>query len=84
MNVQTSSGKSVAGFPQVMQNPISRTGDTSRREFEIPISRALKKNIEKRLLAHDQFVTHVDLIAVWTRISPPEISRIDLAWVWYL
>ena len=62
VNVLNSSAKSVAGFPQVMQNPLSRTGDTSRREFEIPISRALKKNIERRLLVHDQFVTHVDLI----------------------
>jgi hypothetical protein len=62
VNVLNSSGKSVAGFPQVMQNPLSRTGDTSRKEFEIPISQALKKSIEKRLLVHDQFITHVDLI----------------------
>ena len=45
-----------------MRNPLSRTGDTSRKEFEVPISRTLKKNIEKRLLVHDQFVTHIDFI----------------------
>jgi hypothetical protein len=62
VNVLNSSGKSLAGFPQEMQNPLSRTGDTSRKEFEIPISRAFKKKIEKRVLAQDQFITHVDLI----------------------
>jgi len=45
-----------------MQNPLSRTGDTSRKEFEVPIGRALKKKIEKRVLVQDQFITHVDLI----------------------
>jgi hypothetical protein len=45
-----------------MQNPLSRTGDTSRKEFEVPISRALKKKVEKRVLVQDQFITHVDLI----------------------
>lgn len=45
-----------------MQNPLSRTGDTSRKEFEVPTSRALKRKIEKRVLAQDQFITHVDLI----------------------
>ncbi len=62
MNVLDSSGKPLSGFPQVMQNPLSRTGDTSRKEFEVPISRALKKKIEKRVLVQDQFITHVDLI----------------------
>ena len=62
MNVLDSSGKPLSGFPQVMQNPLSRTGDTSRKEFEVPISRALKKKIENALLAKDQFLTHVDLI----------------------
>jgi hypothetical protein len=45
-----------------MQNPLSRTGDTSRKEFEVPIKRALEKKIEKRVLVQDQFITHVDLI----------------------
>jgi hypothetical protein len=62
VNVLNSSGKPLSGFPQVMQNPLSRTGDTSRKEFEVPISRALKKKIEKRVLVQDQFITHVDLI----------------------
>jgi hypothetical protein len=62
VNVLDSSGKPVSGFPQVVRNPLSRTGDTSRKEFEVPISRALKKKIEKRVLVQDQFITHVDLI----------------------
>jgi hypothetical protein len=62
VNVLDSSGKPLSGFPQVVQNPLSRTGDTSRKEFEVPISRALKKKIEKRVLVQDQFITHVDLI----------------------
>jgi hypothetical protein len=62
VNILNSSGKSLGGFPQVMQNPLSRTGDTSRKEFEVPISGALKKKIEKTLLGQDQFITHVDLI----------------------
>jgi len=45
-----------------MQNPLSRTGDTSRKEFEVPINRALERKIEKRVLVQDQFITHVDLI----------------------
>jgi hypothetical protein len=62
VNVLDSSGKPLSGFPQVVQNPLSRTGDTSRKEFEVPISRALKKKIEKSVLVQDQFITHVDLI----------------------
>jgi hypothetical protein len=45
-----------------MPNPLTKTGDSSRKEFEIPIDEALKKKIEKALLAKDQFLTHVDLI----------------------
>jgi len=62
INVRDNSGKSLAGFPQVMPNPLTKTGDTSRREFEIPIDQTLKKKIETVLLAQDQFLTHVDLI----------------------
>jgi hypothetical protein len=62
INVLDSTGKSLAGFPQVMPNPLTRSGDTSRKEFEIPIDEALKKKIEKALLAKEQFLTHVDLI----------------------
>jgi hypothetical protein len=63
VNVLDSSGKPLAGFPQVMPNPLTKTGDSSRKEFEIPVSEAVKKNIEKTLLEKDQFLTHVDLIA---------------------
>ncbi len=49
-------------FPKVMPNPLTKTGDTSRKEFEIPIDQALKKKIEKTLLAKDQFLTHIDPI----------------------
>jgi hypothetical protein len=62
INVLDSSGKSVTGFPQVMPNPLTQTGDSSRKEFEVPITEALRKNIEKTLLVQDQFLTHVDLI----------------------
>jgi len=62
VNVLDSSGKPLAGFPQVMPNPLTKTGDSSRKEFEIPVSEAVKKNIEKTLLEKDQFLTHVDLI----------------------
>jgi len=63
VNVLDNSGKPLAGFPQVMPNPLTKTGDSSRKEFEIPVSEAVKKNIEKTLLEKDQFLTHVDLIA---------------------
>jgi hypothetical protein len=62
VNVLDSSGKHLTGFPQAMPNPLTKTGDSSRKEFEIPIDRALKKKIEKTLLAKEQFLTHVDLI----------------------
>ena len=62
VNVVDSSGRPLAGFPQVMPNPLTKGGDISRKEFEIPIDQALKEKIEKSLLAKEQFITHVDLI----------------------
>jgi hypothetical protein len=62
VNILNGSGKPVTGFPQVMPNPLTRAGDTSRKSFEIPVDEALKKKIEKTLLIQDQFLTHVDLI----------------------
>lgn len=62
VNVVDNSGKPLTGFPQSIPNPLSRTGDSSRKEFEIPVSERLKKKIAKSLLARDQFLTHVDLI----------------------
>jgi hypothetical protein len=62
VNIADNSGKSLAGFPRVIPNPLTKTGDTSRNEFEIPIDQSLKKKIEKALLAKGQFLTHVDLI----------------------
>ena len=62
VSVLDNSGKPLTGFPQVMPNPLTKTGDSSRKEFEIPVSEPLKKKIEKSLLARDQFLTHVDLI----------------------
>jgi hypothetical protein len=62
VNVLDNSGKPLTGFPQTLPNPLTRTGDSSRKEFEIPVSGPLKKKIEKSLLARDQFLTHVDLI----------------------
>jgi hypothetical protein len=57
-----SSDKPLAGFPQVMPNPLTRTGDSSRKAFELPIAKRLRKKIKKTFLAPKQFLTHVDLI----------------------
>lgn len=62
VNVLDNSGKPLTGFPQVMPNPLTKTEESSRKEFEIPVTEAVKKNIEKTLLKKDQFLTHVDLI----------------------
>ncbi len=62
VNVLDSFGKSLHGFPQVMPNPLTKTGDSSRKEFELPVRSALKKKIAKSLLAKNQFITYVDLI----------------------
>lgn len=62
VNILDDSGKSLDGFPQVIPNPLTNTGDTSRKDFEIPIDQALSKKIEKTLLAKDQFLTYVNLI----------------------
>lgn len=62
VNVSDSSGKSLTGFPQVMPNPLTKTGDSSRTEFELPVGLALKKKIEKSLLTKNQFITYLDLV----------------------
>lgn len=62
VNVFDCSGMSLTGFPQVMPNPLTKTGDSSRTEFELPVGSALKKRIAKSLLAKNQFITYVDLI----------------------
>ena len=62
VNILDSSGRPLAGFPQVMPNPLTKGGDISRKEFEMPIDQVLKEKIEKSLLAKEQFITHVDLI----------------------
>ncbi len=62
VNVLDSSGKSLKGFPRVTPNPLSKTADSSRTEVELPVQPALKKAIEKALLAKNQFITYVDLV----------------------
>jgi hypothetical protein len=62
VNVLDSSGRPLVGFPQMMPNPLTKGGDISRKEFEMPIDQAVKEKIEKSLLAKEQFITHVDLI----------------------
>ena len=62
VNILDSSGRPLAGFPQVMPNPLTKGGDISRKEFEMPIDQVLKEKLEKSLLANEQFITHVDLI----------------------
>lgn len=61
ISVLDGSGKPVTGFPQIMPNPLTKTGDSSRKEFELPITEAVRTNIEKTLLKRDQFLTYVDL-----------------------
>ena len=62
VNVLDESGRPLPGFPKLIPNPLTRTGDSSRKDFEIAISEPLKKKIEKSLLAKDQFLTYVKLI----------------------
>jgi hypothetical protein len=62
VNVLDDSRRPLAGFPTVIPNPLTRTGNSSRKDFEIAISEPLKKKIEKSSLAQDQFLTHVSLI----------------------
>jgi hypothetical protein len=62
VNVVSTSGKPLAGFPQIMPNPLNRTENSSRREFELPVNEILRKKIEKTLLQKNQFLTSVDLI----------------------
>jgi hypothetical protein len=62
VNILDRSGKPLAGFPQRMPNPLARTPESSRKDFEIPVNTSLRKKIEKSLLARDQFLTHVSLI----------------------
>jgi hypothetical protein len=62
VNILNRSGNSLPGFPKVMPNPLTKTGDSSRKEFELPVGSALKKKIANWLLAKNQFITYVDLI----------------------
>jgi hypothetical protein len=62
VNVLDTSGKPLTGFPQVMPNPLTNTVDSIRKDFELPVGSALKKKIEKSVLAKNQFLTYVDLI----------------------
>ena len=62
VNIFDNLGKPLPGFPQIIANPLTRTGDSSRKDFDIPFAEALTKKIEKTLLAKDQFLTHIDLI----------------------
>lgn len=62
VNVFDASGKPLQGFPQVIANPLTKTGDSSRKDFELPVAELLRKATEKTLLAKDQFITYIDLI----------------------
>ena len=61
INVMDSAGKPLAGFPQSMPNPVSKRGDSTRKEFEIPISESIRQNIERTLLKKNQLLTSVSL-----------------------
>ena len=62
VNVLDRSGSSLPGFPEGMPNPLTKTGDSSRKEFALPVGSTLKKKIAKSLLVKNQFITYVDLI----------------------
>ena len=62
VNVLDDSRRPLAGFPKLIPNPLTRTGNSSRKDFEIAISEPLKEKIEQSILAKDQFLTHVSLI----------------------
>lgn len=62
LNVLDASGRPLPGFPKLMPNPLTKTGDSSRKDFEIAISEPLKKKVEKSLLSQDQSLTYVSLI----------------------
>jgi hypothetical protein len=62
VNILDRTGKSLAGFPQSMPNPLTKSAESSRKEFEIPLTDPIKAQIEKTLLAKDQLLTHVDLV----------------------
>jgi hypothetical protein len=62
VDVFDTSGKPLKGFAQAIANPLTKTEDSSRKDFEIPVNKALTKKIEKTLLAKDQFLTYIDLV----------------------
>jgi len=62
VNILDSSGKSLTGFPQSMPNNLTKSAESSRKQFEVPISKPIKAKIEKTLLAKDQLLTHVDVV----------------------
>ena len=61
---ESCSGRSLAGLPKVMPNPLTKTGDTSRREFELPVAKSVKKKIAKTPLAPDT-VSHTCRFNCW-------------------
>lgn len=61
VNVLDTSGKPLQSFPQAIASPFTKTEESSRQDFEVPVSEALSKTLEKTLLAKDQFLTYVDL-----------------------
>lgn len=61
VNVMNSAGQPVAGFPQIMANPLSKRDDSSRKEFEIPINERIRKKVERTFLKKNQFLTSVSL-----------------------
>ncbi len=62
VNVLDSSRRPLIGFPKSMPNPLTKAGESSRKAFELPISKTLKREIRETLLLPEQFLTHVDLI----------------------
>ena len=62
VNVLDSSRRPLIGFPKSMPNPLTTAGESSRKAFELPISKTLKREIRETLLLPEQFLTHVDLI----------------------
>lgn len=62
VNVVDATGKPLRGYPQSLENPFAKPAEPGSKVFEIPVSKELAQRIEKRLLARNQLLTHVDLV----------------------
>jgi hypothetical protein len=64
VNVTGAAGEPLAGFPQSSRDPFADAEAGTTKAFEIPLTKAMSRQIEERLLAKNQRLTHVDLVIV--------------------